>query len=483
VTTTGRAEQGLRLSTARGRVVLLVTVLASGMAFLDGTVVNVALPELGRDLDATLGGLQWTVNGYTLSLAALILLGGSLGDRFGRRRIFVLGTIWFGVASVLCAFAPTVEILVLARVFQGIGGALLTPGSLAILQATFHPEERARAIGAWSGLSGVSTAIGPFVGGWLVEAGSWRWVFVLNIPLAVLVVVLSPQIPETRDPAAAQRFDVPGALLGALSLAGLTFAMIQAPEDGLSTAVVTTAVTGLVAAVAFVVVEQRSAHPMLPMSIFRSRQFSAVNAVTLAVYAALAGVFFFVVVHLQVVVGWSPTASGVAMMPVTLLLLFLSARAGALAQRIGPRLPMTIGPAVAAVGLVLLSRITEGAGYVVDVLPGTVLLGLGLALTVAPLTAAVLGAVDVTRAGLASGVNNAVARTAGLVAVAALPLLVGLSGSDYQDPSAFTDGYRAAMLVCAGLLALGALLAFATVRNELQAADAAGGEHDPDRRA
>jgi EmrB/QacA subfamily drug resistance transporter len=464
---------GLRLASAQGRIVLLVTVLASGMAFLDATVVNVALPRLGEDLDASLAGLQWTVNGYTLSLAALILLGGSLGDRFGRRRVFVIGTVWFGVASVLCAVAPTVEVLILARVVQGVGGALLTPGSLAILQASFHPEERARAIGAWSGLSGVTTALGPFVGGWLVETGSWRWVFVINVPLVLLVVALSPRIPESRDPGAAQEFDVPGAVLGALALAGLTFALIQWPEDGASAAVISSAIGGLLAGLAFVVVERRSPHPMLPPSIFAIRQFTAVNVVTLCVYAALAGVFFFFVVQLQVVVGWSPTASGVATLPVTVLLLLLSSKAGALAQRIGPRLPLTVGPAVAAAGVLLLAAVDTGAGYLVDVFPGTVLLGLGLAVTVAPLTAAVLGAVEVERAGLASGVNNAVARTAGLIAVAALPLAAGLSGAEYQDPQAFSDGYRVAMLVCAGLLALGGLLGLLTVRNELQAAEGA----------
>jgi EmrB/QacA subfamily drug resistance transporter len=468
----GSAGAGLRMASARGRWVLFATVLGSGIAFLDGTVVNVALPAIGRDLDASLAGLQWTVNGYTLSLAALILLGGSLGDRFGRRRIFVVGVVWFALASALCALAPTVEVLVLSRVLQGVGGALLTPGSLAILQASFHPEDRARAIGAWSGLTGTASAIGPFVGGWLVQSASWRWVFLVNVPLAALVLVATRHVPESRDESASHHFDIPGAVLGALSLAGLTYALIEAPElGGTSPAVILSAVTGVLAGIAFVVVERRTAEPMLPVRVFKERQFTAVNLVTFAVYAALGAVFFFVVVNLQVVAGFSPIASGVALIPVTLLMLALSARAGSLAQRIGPRLPMTVGPAIAAVSLVMLSQVGEGANYWTDVLPGSIVLGLGLSATVAPLTAAALGALEVRHAGLASGVNNAVARAAGLLAIAALPLVVGLSGSDYEEPAEFVQGYEAAMLICAGLLLIGAVLAWLTVRNTVQLAD------------
>jgi EmrB/QacA subfamily drug resistance transporter len=466
----------VRLDEPAGRWVLLATVLGSGVAFLDATVVNIALPRLGEDLGATMAGLQWTINAYTLTLAALILLGGALGDRLGRRRIFVVGVLWFAAASVLCGLAPTVGVLVGARALQGVGGALLTPGALALIQATFHPDDRARAIGAWSGLGGIAGALGPFLGGWLVAAASWRWIFLLNVPLAVAVALVSVRrVPESVDPDVGGRFDVGGAALGALALAGVTYALIEAPEKGLSSAaVLISAVAGLAAGVVFLVRERRTAHPMLPLHIFASHQFTAANVVTLCVYAALGGVFLFLVMQLQVVAGFSPVAAGTALLPVTLLLLVLSSRAGALANRIGPRLPMTAGPALAGAGLLLLAGIGPGASYAASVLPGAVLLGLGLALTVAPLTTTVLAAVDVRQAGIASGVNNAVARAAGLLAVAVLPLLVGLSGTAYQDPGVFDGAYRRVMWICAGLLFAGAALAWSTVRNDVLRTDEAG---------
>jgi EmrB/QacA subfamily drug resistance transporter len=452
----------VRLDDARGRWVLAAAVLGSGVAMIDGTVVNVALPALGRSLGASFADLQWTINGYTLSLAALILLGGSLGDRFGRRRVFVLGTVWFGVASALCALAPDIRVLVAARVLQGVGGALLTPGSLAILQASFVPEDRGRAIGSWSGLGAVAAAIGPFVGGLLVEV-SWRLVFVVNLPLcAVVVLVAARHVPESSDPEAARSVDLPGALCGALGLAGLTYALIGLGGE-VGPAVVVTGVAGVVLLAAFVVVERRSREPMLPMDVFAERQFSAANAVTFAVYAALAGVFFLLVVHLQVVVGWSPLEAGAASVPITVLMLLLSTRSGALAARLGPRLQMSAGPLVCAVGTVALSRIGAGASYVTAVLPGVLLFGLGLVTTVAPLTITVLAAAPVRHAGLASGVNNAVARTAGLLAVAVLPVAAGISGADYRNPVRFAPGFRTAMLIAAGLLAVGGVLAALTI--------------------
>lgn len=458
----------VRLGEARGRWVLAAAVLGSGIVFVDTTVVNVALPTLGRDLGADVAGLQWTVNGYTLSLAALILLGGSLGDRYGRRRLFVVGTVWFGVASVLCGLAPDVPTLVAARVLQGVGGALLAPGSLALLQASFAPSDRGRAIGAWSGLSGVATAVGPLVGGLLVEV-SWRLVFLLNVPLCAAVVVLARRhVPESSDPDAARSVDVVGAVLGALGLAGVTYALIAA-GDGVGAAVVATGVGGVVLLAAFVLVEARSPAPMLPPGLFASRQFSAVNAVTFAVYAALAAVFFLLVVHLQVTAGYSPLASGLAGLPVTVTMLLLSSRSGDLAARIGPRRQLTGGPLLCAVGAVLLAGIDADARYVVDVLPGVLLFGLGLAATVAPLTVTVLAAAQDRHAGLASGVNNAVARTAGLLAVAALPVAAGITGDDYADPARFAPGYHTAMLTCAGLLALGGVLAALTVRDPQRA--------------
>ena len=425
----------VRFDEPAGRWVLLATVLGSALAFIDGTVVNIALPRIGASLDANAAGLQWTVNAYTLTLAAFILLAGSLGDRFGRRLVFMIGVAWFALGSLLCGVAPNVAILVAARAIQGVGGALLAPGALAILQASFEPADRTKAIGAWSGLGGVAGAVGPFLGGWLVEVSSWRLVFLINLPLAAVVLLVAVRhVPESADPDAVRRVDVLGAVLCAAGLAGLTYAFTAWPERGLGDSWVLAALlVGVVGLVGFVANEARSRHPMLALEVFRSRTFTATNVVTFAVYAALAGVFFFFVINLQVVAGFPPLAAGMALLPVTVIMLVLSARAGALAGRIGPRTPMTLGPAVCAVGLLLLSRIGAQAAYTTDVLPGVIVLGLGLSLTVAPLTATALASAQDRHAGVASGVNNAVARTAGLLAIAILPLASGL-GSSFTDP-------------------------------------------------
>jgi EmrB/QacA subfamily drug resistance transporter len=464
----------IRLKTTAGRWVLLATVLGSSMAFLDATVVNVALPTIGRNLGASLGGLQWTVTAYTLTLAGLILLGGALGDRLGRRRIFIVGVAWFALASALCGLAPSIGVLIAARTLQGIGGALLTPGSLAIIQATFTAEDRPRAVGAWSGLGGVAGAAGPLLGGWIVQAAGWRWVFLLNLPLAVVVIsVAARHVPETRDPSAHGRFDVAGAALAALALAGITYALIEATGSGGPTGPVIAAVVGFAAAVAFVRVERRRGRspdrvpPMLPLDVFASRQFTSVNVVTFLVYGAFGGVIFLLVLELQLVAGFSPLASGTALLPTTILMLLLSARAGGLAQRIGPRWPMTVGTATCAVGLLLLTRIGQHASYLTDVLPAVIVFGLGLTLTVAPLTATVLASADVRHAGVASGVNNAVARAAGLLSVAGLPALVGLTSADYHSPSAFNSSFRTAMIVCAVLLVCSAVLSALTINNDV----------------
>ncbi|MEU7136714.1 MFS transporter [Streptomyces sp. NPDC046261] len=455
----------VRLGTATGRAVLLTAVLGSGMAMLDATVVNVALPHIGRDLDADLAGLQWTVNAYMLTLAGLILLGGSLGDRYGRRRVFVIGVVWFALASLLCGIAPNAGVLIAARALQGVGGALLTPGSLALIQAVFHPDDRAGAVGAWSGLGGVASAVGPFVGGWLVDGPGWRWVFLINLPLAaVCVLVARRHVPETRDPAAHGRFDVLGAALAALALGAVTYALIAAPDRGGSPWVIGPAVAGVLLGVAFVYVERRRADPMLPLEIFAVRQFSAINLVTVFVYAAFSGFFFLSVLQLQVVVGWSALAAGTALLPTTVLMLLLSARSGRIAQRVGARIPLTLGPLLCAVGLLLMTRVGAGAVYWRDVLPALVVLGLGMVVLVAPLTSTVLASVDVSRAGLASGINNAAARAAGLIAVAALPLAAGMGADVYRDPAAFSATFDKAMLMCAGALLVGAVLAWATVR-------------------
>lgn len=459
----------IRFSSTTGRWVLLAAILGSGLAGIDATVVNVALPAIGADLQTDFSTLQWTVTSYTLTLAALILLGGSLSDRYGRRRIFVIGVIWFAVASLCCGLAPSAEILIAARALQGVGAALLTPGSLAMIQATFHPDDRARAIGAWSGLGGVATAIGPFLGGWLVQTVSWRWVFLINVPLAIAVVVVAQRhVPETRDTTSAGRLDLWGAGLGAAALAGITYALIETPVRGLySPAVLGAALLGVVAAAAFVLVEARGRNPMLPLSIFSSRQFSATNAVTFLVYGAFGGAFFLLVVHLQVVAGFSPLAAGTAMLPITVLMLLLSSRSGQLATRIGPRLPMSVGPVLCAVALLLMLRIGPDASYLTEVLPGVVVLGLGLSVLVAPLTATALASVDSRHAGLASGVNNAVARAAALIAVALLPAIAGLSGDSYTNPVAFNEGFRISVLIAVGVLLVGAGLAAVTIRNNV----------------
>ncbi|MFG2874870.1 MFS transporter [Streptomyces sp. NPDC048337] len=452
------------LASAKGRWILLTTVLGSSMALLDSTVVNVALPRIGRDLGADLAVLQWTVNAYLLTLAGLILVGGALGDRFGRRRIFVLGVVWFAVGSLLCGIAPNAGILVAARALQGIGGALLTPGSLALIQGSIRAEDRGRAVGLWSGLGGVGAAVGPFLGGWLVDGPGWRWVFLLNVPLAALCVpVALRHVPESRDPQAHGRFDIAGSVLGAAALALLTYALIEARSA--TVPVVVAAVGGLLLAGAFVRLERRRADPMMPPGIFSSRLFTAVNVVTLFVYAALGGFFFLVVLQLQVVSGYSALAAGAAMLPTTVLMLLLSARSGELGERIGPRIPLTVGPLVCAAGVLLMLRVGPGASYAEDVLPAMAVMGLGLVALVAPLTATVLASVNPGRAGLASGINNAAARVAGLLAVAALPLLAGMGPEAYRSAAEFDAAFGRAMPWCAGAFVVGAAVAWATVRS------------------
>ena len=467
-----------------GHWLLAVAVLGSGMAFLDGTVVNVALPDIGRDFNASTSSLQWILNGYLLTLAALILLGGSLGDRYGRRRIFVLGTGVFTAASLLCAIAPTAELLIGARLLQGIGGALLTPGSLAMIEASFRPADRARAIGAWSGLGGVATAIGPLLGGYLIGAVSWRAIFLINIPLGIIVMALATRhVPETRDPNASGHLDFIGASLAGLGLAGTTYALIEAPGKGASPLILLAGIGGVVALVAFLLSERRSANPMMPLGMFASRQFSAANLVTFVVYAALGGVFFLLVAFLQISLGYSPIEAGAASLPITVLMLLLSARSGALAQRIGARIPLTIGPLVIAVGLLMMTRIDPGDSYVSSVLPAVIVFGLGLTLVVAPVTATVLAAADTQHAGIASGINNAVSRVAGLLAVAVLPLIAGLTGDNFYDPIKMTDGFHVAMIACAALAAGGGILAWLTISSEVLEVEPATDGDTPDRAA
>jgi EmrB/QacA subfamily drug resistance transporter len=462
----------LRLGTTRGRGAVLASTMASGMAFLDNTVVNVALPHIGADFHADLAGLQWTVNAYTLALASLVLLGGALGDRLGRRRIFLIGVVWFTVASVLCGLAPGVGALVAARALQGCGAALLTPASLALLQSSFVDSDRARAIGAWSGLSGVATAIGPFVGGWLIDALSWRWIFFLNVPLAVVAVLAAlAWVPESRAGGRPARFDVAGAVLGAVGLAGTAYALIGRGGRALPAAAV-----GVAAFVAFILVERRRGEgAMLPLTLFGRRQFSVINVVTLFVYAGLGGLTFFLIVELQVVAGFSALLAGVSLLPVTVLLLAGSARAGALSARIGPRWPLTAGGLLAAGGVLLMQLVGPHTRYWVDVLPAAFLLGTGMTLVVAPLTAAVLAAAPTGQAGAASGVSNAVARSGSLLAIAALPLVVGIAGSQYRQPPELDRAFHAALWCCAGLFLAGAVVAAVFVRRPAPAGQTATG--------
>jgi len=471
----------VRYRSSAGRWVLLVTVLGSGLVALDATVVNVALPAIGQDFGAGLMGLQWIVNAYALTLAGLLLLGGSLGDRYGRRRLFVFGILWFAVASLICAIAPNTPSLIVARALQGVGAALLTPGSLAIIETTFHPEDRSAAIGAWSGLGGVMIAIGPVVGGYLATAMSWRWIFFINLPFAALAAWAAMQhLPESRQETAAGRLDYVGAVLAALGLGGVIFALTVGPDGWKTPIVLVTGVAGIITLVSFVLVERSSRHPLLPLAIFRSRQFTAANAITFVIYGALGGALFLLPLQLQRVVGLSALESGSALIPMTILMLLLSPLAGRISQRTGPRVPMTVGPFVAAVGLALLVRVGPAGGYWLTILPAVVVFGLGLSITVAPLTATVLAAAGPEHAGIASAINNDVARAAGLIAVATLPLVAGITGRAALDPHILSAGFRMAMWIAAALVAAGGVLSFLTIRDISAAADESAGSA-PDR--
>jgi EmrB/QacA subfamily drug resistance transporter len=463
----GGAPDLLTYGTSRGRWVVAATVLGSGMTSLDVTVVGIALPRIARAFHSGLGTLQWVATGYSLTLAAFLLLGGSLGDRLGRKKIFSVGIVWFAVGSACCGLAPNATTLIAARIFQGVGGALLAPASLAILQASFQPSDRARAIGAWSGLGGLAAAAGPLIGGYLIAAGSWRYVFYINIPVAVCVLAVAARhVPETRDPSAGGRVDAAGAALAVVFLAGLTYGLIEEPALGwTSPAVLASLIAAVAAFGAFLAVERFSRSPMLPLSVFRSGQFSAANAVTFVVYGALGGALFLLPVELQIVAHYSPLGSGLALLPVTFIMLAFSARSGRLASRIGPRLQMAVGPVVVGVGLLLLTRATDAGSYVAMVFPAVMVFGAGLATTVAPLTATAMGAAPAEHAGVASAVNNVVARAAGLVAVAVLPLLAGISGGAALQSRHFAGGFRVAVIIAGVVCAAGGLLAAITIRN------------------
>jgi EmrB/QacA subfamily drug resistance transporter len=437
------------------------------MVGIDATVVGIALPTIGRQFHAGVTGLQWVTNGYTLSLAGLLLFGGSLGDRLGRRLVFVVGGVWFAAASLLCGLAPNVPVLIGMRVLQGAGGALLTPGSLAILESAFTTgDDRARAIGAWSGLGGVAVAVAPSLGGWLVSDVSWRAIFFINIPVAVAVVAVSLRhVPETKDPAAPRGVDALGVLSVSLGLAGMTYGLTEGASLGWRSPVTVGSLSAGAAVLAtFFVNERRSSRPLLPLGLFRSPPFSGTTAATFLIYAALGGAFFLLPIELQQVAGYSPLEAGAAILPLTAIMLALSSRSGQLAARIGPRLQMSVGPLVAAGGLALLA--TEGASgtYGTEVLPAMVVLGLGLATTVAPLSATAVGSAPAGQAGVASAVNNDVARVGGLLAVAVLPAAVGITGDSYLHPARFLSGFHTAMVVAAGACAAGGILSYFLVQ-------------------
>jgi EmrB/QacA subfamily drug resistance transporter len=452
----------LPLASAGARWLIAAAVLGSGIALLDGTVVNVALPTIGRDLNAGLTGQQWVLDGYLLTLSALLLTGGAAGDRYGHRRVFVAGLAVFTAASLACGLAPTVGWLIGARLAQGVGAAALVPGSLALIDAGIAEADRGRAVGIWAGMSGVTTALGPFIGGWLVDAASWRWVFFLNVPLAAAAAWIAVRhLAEYRDPTATGRPDFLGTVAVTIGLAGAIYALIEAPSRGWTLTVVTASVVGAAGLVAFPLIERRAESPLLPLELLRSRQFTGANLTTLAVYTAVGGALFLLVLQLQQSLHYSALAAGMATLPMTIITMVGAPWAGAVGQRTGPRLPMTVGPLIAAGGLALMARVVLGATYAGAVLPGVVVFGVGLAITVAPLTAAVLSAVPDAYAGTASGVNNAIARVAGLLAVAVLPVAAGIHAGPGQP---LGPGYSVAMLIAAAVCLIGGITAFATIR-------------------
>jgi len=414
------------MSVPAARWTLVATIIGSAMTFVDGTVVNVALPALQANLHATITDVQWVIEAYALFLGSLILVGGAWGDQFGRKRTFIIGVVWFTIASVACGLAPSVRVLIIARALQGIGAAFLVPGSLAIITTTFDEAHRGKAIGTWSGFSAITTAIGPVGGGWLIEHVSWRAVFFLNVPLAAIVLVLASRfISESRDPSRSRTIDWLGATLAVIGLGVMTYGFLEWPRIGADRAVVwSSLVIGGALLVAFVFVESRTSEPMLPLGLFRSRPFTLANALTLLLYGALATVFWLVPMNLIQVQHYSATSAGAALLPFPIIMFALSRWSGGLVASVGSRLPLTIGPLVTAVGLALCARLGIGGSYWSSLFPAVIVLGFGMTIVVAPLTTTVMNAVDAHRAGVASGVNNAVSRIAGLMAVAVLGIIL-----------------------------------------------------------
>ena len=465
------------LKSARARWLLVATVLGSSMAFLDGTVVNVALPTIGRELGGGLTLQQWVLDGYLLTLGALLLAGGAATDRFGRRRVFQIGLVAFTLASAASGLAPTGEALVLARIVQGVGAAALVPGSLALINEGIEKADRGKAIGLWAGMSGVSSALGPFLGGWLVDAVSWRWVFWINIPLAaVAFYVTTRHLQQGRRQAVRERFDLAGAITATLGLTGIVYALIEGPAQGWATGAIAAGSAGVVALGAFVVIEGRVQAPLLPKRLFASGQFTGVNLVTLAVYGAFGAALFLLSLQLQQTLGYSALAAGAATVPATIIMLLGSPVAGGLVDRFGPRIPMTVGPLLVGTGLALMALVAPGSSYVGTVLPAVIIFGVGMATLVAPLTTAVMAAVPEQDAGTASGVNNAVSRVASLLAVAVLPAIAGIHAGPGEP---LGPGFARAMLLSGAIAAVGGLIAALTVRSGGPDTDA-GHEPEPE---
>ena len=463
------------------RFTLLAATLGSSVAAIDGTIVNVALPAIQADLGGGLQTQQWIANAYLLTLGSLILIGGSLGDIYGRRRVFALGVGSFGVLSLACAVAPSTETLIAARALQGVAGALLTPNSLAIIAAAFNERARGAAIGSWTAWGGIAVLVGPLAGGLIVDQASWRWIFAINVPV-VLVTLLLVRAAEPDGPAVRRRIDILGATLCALGLAGIVFALVEQPRFGWgSPAVIGSLAGGSLALTSFVVYERRASHPMLRLDLFRRRNFSIANLQTLTIYAGLGVMVFFLFIFLQQVAGYSAVRAGLTTVPTTLIMFALSSRLGALADRFGPRLFLGGGPLVAAAGILLFLRVGTEVSYALDLLPAQVVFTLGLAATVAPLTATVLADADETDAGIASAINNAIARVAGLVGISAIGALVAsrLPGGTFAPNPESVDAFHTAVAVCAALVATGGIVAALWIENprrRVRAEDCPGGQ-------